>query len=202
VSGAAKCWGGSNGGGIGDGAFVSRLTPVQVSGLTSGVTAIVADQQDGTSCAIVSGAVKCWGNNGAGQVGDGTTTNRGTPTQVSGLTSGVTAISAGSDIICAVVSGAAKCWGLNTGGQIGDGTTTTRPIPTQVPGLTSGVTAISSFNGRFCAVVSGAAKCWGSNTSGGIGDGTTTNRLAPTQVSGLTSGLTAISVGNGFALAK
>jgi alpha-tubulin suppressor-like RCC1 family protein len=96
VSGAAKCWGLNNLGQVGDGTTTSpRLTPTQVSGMTSGVTAI-SDSGDDTACAVVSGAARCWGLNYEGQVGDGTATNRSTPTQVSGLTSGLTAISAGN----------------------------------------------------------------------------------------------------------
>src|SRR5439155_24488068 len=81
-----------------------------------------------------TGAAYCWGFNSGGQLGDGTTTDRFSPTPVAG---GVTfaALSAGNNgaggHTCGVTtSGAAYCWGHNGNGQLGDGTTTDRLVPT------------------------------------------------------------------------
>lgn len=198
--GSLKCWGQNFFGELGDGTTTQRLTPVNVSGLSSGVTQ-VAGSSGFHTCAVVSGAAKCWGHNDVGQVGDSTNTDRRIPTQVSGLTTSVSAISAGNTHNCAIVSGAAKCWGWNAYGQLGDNTQTNRNAPVQVSGLTSGVTAISAATRHTCAIVSGAAYCWGGNQWGQLGDGTTSMRLTPVAVSGMSSGVTAILAGREFTCA-
>jgi alpha-tubulin suppressor-like RCC1 family protein len=197
VSGSVECWGGNSSGQLGDGSTTNRLTPVGVSGLTSGVQAISAGYHH--TCALTStGDVKCWGGNSSGQLGDGSTTNRLTPVDVVGLASGVRAIAAGYYHTCALtISGGVKCWGDNTYGQIGDGTTTNRLVPVDVSGLTSGVQAIAAGGTHTCAVTtSGGVKCWGRNWDGQLGDGTTTSRTTPVDVSGLTTGVVALAAGN------
>ncbi|MFZ2346378.1 MAG: hypothetical protein WAW08_17470, partial [Candidatus Microthrix parvicella] len=88
------------------------------------------------SCALNdNGTAACWGDNGWGELGDSTTTDRLTPTPVTGLTD-VTAITAGYVHSCALNDdGTAACWGDNSWGELGDGTTTSRLSPTQVLGF-------------------------------------------------------------------
>ena len=150
---------------------------------------------DEHTCAITAGgALYCWGNNGSGALGDGTTTSRPLPNPVSGMTSGVLKVSTGGYHTCAIKNGGTLwCWGYNNYGQLGLGDTTQRSSPTQV----AGVTAIDVSAGIYhaCAVRSAATvACWGYNNSGQLGDGTTTNRLSPVTIGSFT-GNSRVSVG-------
>jgi alpha-tubulin suppressor-like RCC1 family protein len=195
--GGVWCWGQNDYGQLGNGTTTTSTSPVQVTGLTSGVTAITSGLYH--SCAITStGAAQCWGYNPSGQLGNANTgTNATTPVQVSGLTSGVATIDAGADHTCAVTTtGSPRCWGLNNAGQLGNGTTTSSNVPVTIPTLNSGVATIDAGALHTCAVTTtGSARCWGENFNGQLGNGTTTNATSPVQVTGLTSGVTAIAAG-------
>jgi len=193
-AGAVWCWGANDSGQLGDGTMTNRLTPVIVTGLTSGVVAVGAGY--GHTCAVTGGgALLCWGGNWYGQLGNGISGDHLTPVAVSGLGSGVAAVAVGGEHTCALTSGGAvQCWGANQYGQLGDGTTTQRQTPVGVSGLTSGVAAVAAGGAHTCALTSaGAAWCWGVNYGGRLGDGTTTDRWTPVAVSGLGSGVVAVA---------
>ena len=118
--------------------------------------------------------MRCWGYNADGQLGDGTTTDRLTPVNVSGLNTAVT-VSAGTFHTCAVlVGGTARCWGDNSSGQLGDNSTAQRRSPVNVASLTNAI-AISAGGSHTCALLAdGTVRCWGENANGQLGDGTTT----------------------------
>jgi alpha-tubulin suppressor-like RCC1 family protein len=81
-TGGIKCWGWNVSGQLGDGTTTDSSTPTSLSTLTAGVTQIGLGGAH--SCAILSsGGVKCWGENSSNELGDGTTTNRSTPVDIS-----------------------------------------------------------------------------------------------------------------------
>src|SRR5262249_30585537 len=125
------------------------------------------------------------------------------PISITGLTSGVTSVAAGSGFALAIQNGGAWAWGLNNAGQLGTNSlptiNSTQPIP--VTGLTSGVTAIAAGGAHGLALKDGGVYSWGLNANGQLGDGSSTNRSTPMPVTGLTSGVTAIAAGSSHSLA-
>jgi alpha-tubulin suppressor-like RCC1 family protein len=175
-------------------AFVSARSTLAAPGPAA---ANITADADHTCAVTAGGAAKCWGDNGSGKLGDGTTQPRAVPVSVSGI-SGVSAIAGGLFHTCAITTaGALYCWGSNAYGQLGDGTTADHTTPAAVPGLGS-VTDIGTGYSHSCAVVSGGVKCWGDNTFGQLGNGSTTDHTSPIDVFGLTSGVVAVAAGQYF----
>jgi alpha-tubulin suppressor-like RCC1 family protein len=200
-AGGLACWGYNGDGRLGDGTTAINDEPVDVVGLASGVTAVAAGQYH--TCAITGelGGLKCWGGNGDGQLGDGTTTNRSEPVDVVGLSAGVVAVATGAWHTCAVMNtGSVKCWGYNYYGQLGNGTTTDVPVPVDVLGVV-GATAVSAGGHHSCTLALGGVQCWGFNGNGQLGDGTNGNYSTATAVDGLASGVASISAGVGYSCA-
>jgi alpha-tubulin suppressor-like RCC1 family protein len=108
---------------------------VGVSGLASGVTAIAGGRY--FSCAVASGGgVVSWGQNAAGNLGDGSKSDSFVPVAVSGLSSGMAAVAAGVYFACALsTTGGLQCWGTNDRGELGNGTKVGSSVPVHVTGF-------------------------------------------------------------------
>ena len=149
-----------------------------------------------------SGA-QAWGQNGNGQLGDGTTTDRNTPVTVNNL-SGVKTLATGWDHSLALKEdGTVWAWGNNSYGQLGNGTTTDSHTPVKVRNL-SGVQAIAAGYYHSLALESdGTVSAWGDDYYGQLGNGTNglnAKSSTPVRVSNLSGGQ-AIAAGGYHSLA-
>ena len=203
-AGAAKCWGNNFGGRLGIPTNINANIdePTVVPGAEIGISRI----EDGENHIVAltdSGVVKTWGFNYNGALGDGTTDDRFTPSDVVGITETVVQISSYRSTTCAVTDGGKLyCWGSNSAGQIGNGTLVNQLLPYVV--FNSGIKQVSVGDQYVCAVTtSNAAKCWGQNSRGQLGNGTiNSNNPTPQDVLTLDSGVDKISAGKSMACAS
>ncbi len=211
-SGKAKCWGANYRGELGDGTTSSSSVAVTVAGLTAVIDVDAGlwsqqmyDYEDDEyapgshSCAVIEGgSVYCWGYNGYGQLGDGTTQDSATPVNVLGINNAV-GVSLGLRHSCAILeNNDIKCWGSNTrkhyfdcccgnpcvehfrGGQLGDGSTADSPYPVNVANV-SNAAALSVGAWHSCALLEGGSiTCWGDGEYGQLGNGTHSYSTSPT----------------------
>jgi alpha-tubulin suppressor-like RCC1 family protein len=143
--------------------------------------------------AVSSGHVDCWGQNGAGQLGDGTTTSSDMPVEVQGVTNAIE-VSAGESDSCAVLSsGHLDCWGDNSDGALGDGSHGSfSDKPVEVQGVTNAI-HVAVGSRHACAVLSnGNVDCWGIESIDAIGY----PRYTPVEVLGITDAIE-VSAGDG-----
>jgi len=178
-SATVKCWGANNAGQTGGGLPFDAsdtavvATPRQVVGLQD--VAVVSSGYD-HSCAISGGTIWCWGNNSAGQLGNGNKTKTSTPTKVLSIDDAVS-VRSGYSFACALrKSGRVSCWGNNTSGQLGNGSFVSSSLPVAVSGLVD-IVAISTGSQHACALhSSGLVSCWGDNGYGQIARSETTSQ--------------------------
>jgi alpha-tubulin suppressor-like RCC1 family protein len=173
-----------------------------VSGTATGIsstttvtfTVVVTDPQSQSIPQLISlsltfyiGKLYSWGYNNNGQLGDGTTSNRSSPTQVGALITWLNA-SGGSNHSAAIkTDGSLWNWGLTTHGQLGDGTTVNKSSPVQIGLLTDWLSM--SCGGFHTSVIktNSTLWSWGENYNGQLGDSTITNKSSPVQVGALTN---------------
>ncbi len=200
---SVKCWGANASGQLGMGDTMPRgRKPVEMGEalsnveLGNGVSIASISAGDYFTCAILSnGSVKCWGENGVGQLGQGGTSDRGDNPQEVGdelppilLGTGInpSSLAPGSAHVCALLgSPGVKCWGGNWKGQLGFGDVTHRgnalgQMGDSLPFVDLGMSTVSQIvagHSFTCAIMAnGVVKCWGSNESGQLGIGDSYNR--------------------------
>jgi alpha-tubulin suppressor-like RCC1 family protein len=183
--GAAYCWGSNANGELGSNASsMDNPTPVTVAGSLT-FQRLSLSKVEGVSCGLTAGGgAYCWGDNAEGQLGDGTTARRLTPTPVAG---GLTfrSLAVGNEHVCGIATnGTAWCWGSTPNGAFGDGTVGTHLTPAATaPGMTfESIVAGSDYT---CALTpAGAAWCWGLGVNGQLGNGSSAMSTTPMAVSG------------------
>ncbi len=201
--GRVACWGDASRGQIGDGGETGFASlPVVVPGLAR--VASLASGARHTCAADADGAVMCWGDNAAGQLGDGTRTRAPRPVRVRDLSRApLNAVEVGASrdercawradgvLVCALsaddftcarrADGAVMCWGANDRGQLGDGSRASRNLAGTVAGVT-GARALTVGARHACALSAAGWVCWGDNRDGALGDGESAVRTEPVVV--------------------
>lgn len=219
-SGAVKCWGFNNTGGLGDGTTTTKSTPTLVTNLTGGVGNAVTDilvtnsgssPQQTHSYAIKEGTLFGWGGNATSRLGVGAdTTNRTTPVPLpwpagSSAAQKIACRTVRQDNMCCAitVNGGLNCWGYNrtTQSWVGVDNTVELVMPTPVPvvGLSDGsgltVSKVALAEAHSCAIASGALYCWGSNrAAGAVGNNATNVVKTPIPITGFGTGVTDVDV--------
>jgi uncharacterized repeat protein (TIGR02543 family) len=209
-------WGGNYFGQLGDGTTIDRLIPTEITSnfnLAEGEI-ITNISLGGHSSALTSeGRLFTWGGNSYGELGDGTTTSKNTPTEITnqfslGIGERIVGISLGHLHSSAYTSlGRLFTWGENENGRLGDGTTTDRWVPTEITNqfslyLDETITNVSLGDSHSSALTSnGRVFTWGSNSNGQLGDSTTITRATPTEITthfnlGLGETIISINLGN------
>ena len=193
LDGTVWTWGAGLYGQLGDNTFDDRHAPIQVHGvgnvgLLGGIVHVGCGAQH-TAALGLDGTVRAWGRNHAGQVGDGTTSNRYVPVQVSGLADVRQLAVGGYHGVALKHDGTVWAWGLNNHGQCGNNTTANCLVPVQVLGpggfghLENIVQVGAGWDHSFAVDNFGLLYCWGFNGNGQLGEGSTTDRLLPMQSS-------------------
>ncbi|MEO8058177.1 MAG: immunoglobulin domain-containing protein [Burkholderiales bacterium] len=204
---------------IGDGACIARYYPTQTKD-ASGVPFTGASQVAAglyfNVAVKTDGSVWSWGKNDYGQLGDGTTTFRLNPVQVTdpssgGFFSGVARVAVSPyHAVAMKTDGTVYAWGRAGSGQIGDGSVSASvAVPKRVevtPGVPlTGVIAVAAGEVHSLALkADGTVWAWGENGNGALGDGTTTDRTRATVMHDTAGtpigGVIAIAAGTQFSV--
>jgi len=195
-SGKAECWGYNGNGQLGNGTTASSDIPVAVHGITN-AKAVSGDVNGQSFCALLStGQLKCWGYNGFGELGNGTTTSFTVPVSVKKISTATAVLGGGNGFCARLSSKHLDCWGYGGSGQLGNGSFNNSDVPVAVRSISAAVTMISGSN-SFCALLSTSrVNCWGSGSSGQLGDGSFNGSDVPVRVTGITTAKAVTDMGH------
>ena len=195
ADGTVSCWGSDQFGQLGSGNTINSSVPAYVENLSAGIDntievpysyvpvkakgiydAIQVATGGRHSCALhADGSVSCWGSNGSGQLGDGTTDDSATPVKVTGITDAIS-VAVDHEYSCVIhADRGVSCWGSNLFGILGyylrsdDYDFSISPVslnristnPIRVPEV-SGAMSLHTNSQFLCALrIDNTATCWG-----------------------------------------
>jgi alpha-tubulin suppressor-like RCC1 family protein len=189
TNGDVYCWGHNDNGTLASSTLaIDDVAPkaVKVEGLPGPATNAAIGAWH--ACAIVGGAVWCWGTGTAGELGNGSTAHSARPVAAAGLGSSVTTLAIGGgpgegDATCAVRAGELLCWGNGQSGRLGDGQTSSRGVASAVANLSKSAVGVAAGFDHACALLTGdEVRCWGQGGDGQLGDGAGVDRAKPVVV--------------------
>jgi alpha-tubulin suppressor-like RCC1 family protein len=184
TDGTLWAWGYNFYGQIGNGTTALTITPVEV---TAGSTnwKQVSGGRFHTAAVKTDGTLWCWGQNAYGHLGDNTSIDKTTPTQVSGGGTTWKQVAGGIRHTVAVkTDGTLYGWGQNSEGQLGlNNVTSPIRIPTQVSGGGTNWKQVDADVITAAIKTDGTLWSWGFNQYGQIGNGTIVQSNIPVQTS-------------------
>ena len=169
--GSVYAWGDDSYGQLGSGRLLFQSTPLRVTTAPSSQIVGLAAGSYHSLARLQDGGVLAWGENGDGQLGDGTVTSRGTAVRISGLVSIVSLAAGERHSLAADSEGTVWAWGSHENGRLGQGTTEQdrSALPLRVPGL-QGAVAVQAGKAHSLALTdNGRVHAWGANVSGQLG---------------------------------
>ena len=189
TDGTVRAFGRNTAGNLGVNDTTSRFTPVQVWGISSSAVAI-AGGENHTAVILADGTVRTFGANLTGQLGDNSTSQKITPVQVWGISSGAVAVACGRSFTCVLLAdGTVRTFGSNSFGQLGVNDTTSRLTPVQVLNITSATAIACGRQQTFVLLTNGTVQAFGRNGFGSLGVNDTTDRSTPVQVLNITNAI-------------
>jgi alpha-tubulin suppressor-like RCC1 family protein len=181
----AYCWGRNTEGQLGIGTTTAgSSTPVPVAGTLR--FRMISAGFDATCAVTTDFHAYCWGSNGRGELGDGTTTDRIRPTAVAGGLRFRT-VATSFQHTCGLTYPDSRifCWGWNSDGQLGDRSRTDRLRPVAIATTLTFKQVTAGYHHSCGLTGDGHLYCWGANHYGEAGTGSTDFRVfRPTLVAG------------------
>jgi alpha-tubulin suppressor-like RCC1 family protein len=178
-------WGTNTAGRLGNGSTANTSSPGTVSGGGSTWASVYVGSQN-TAAVKTDGTLWVWGYNNAGQLGNSSTVDTSSPTQVAGGGTTWRQASTSAQSTAAIrTDGTLWTWGTNTYGQLGTGTTSNYSSPVAVPGGDTNWSQIAVGASMMAAVkTDGTLWTWGRGVFGQLGNSSTANTSSPATVSG------------------